>query len=84
MSTIESAAKRAKQTTIWTRAQREALYKVYMRKTGQDGDVWTWRRSLRGYRGFRRTARLDSLMGCVMVPWCGMWLGIERDGHVHS
>lgn len=19
--------------------------------------------------------------GCIMVPWCGMWLGIETDGH---
>lgn len=22
--------------------------------------------------------------GCIMVPWCGMWLGIEKDGHTHS
>ncbi|QWY83490.1 hypothetical protein [Rhizobium phage RHph_X2_28B] len=21
---------------------------------------------------------------CVMVPWNGMWLGIETDGHTHS
>lgn len=21
---------------------------------------------------------------CVMVPWCGMWLGIEQDGYTHS
>ena len=21
---------------------------------------------------------------CIMVPWCGMWLGIERDGYTHS
>ena len=20
----------------------------------------------------------------IMVPWCGMWLGIELDGHTHS
>ncbi len=22
--------------------------------------------------------------GALMVPWKGMWLGIERDGHTHS
>lgn len=22
--------------------------------------------------------------GCVMVPWCGMMLGIEEDGYAHS
>lgn len=21
---------------------------------------------------------------CIMVPWCGMWLGIEKDGYTHS
>lgn len=21
---------------------------------------------------------------CLMLPWCGMWLGIELDGHTHS
>lgn len=20
----------------------------------------------------------------LMLPWCGMWLGIELDGHTHS
>lgn len=34
------------------------------------------------YRQFRRTVRIGS--GCIMVPWCGMWLGIEPDGHTHS
>jgi len=29
-------------------------------------------------------AAYDGLMGCVMLPWCGMWLGIEPDGHTHS
>jgi hypothetical protein len=22
--------------------------------------------------------------GAALVPWCGMWLGIEKDGHTHS
>lgn len=21
---------------------------------------------------------------CIMVPWNGMWLGIEKDGYTHS
>ena len=37
------------------------------------------------YLQFRRTARgLGPRYGCIMVPWCGMWLGIERDGYTHS
>ena len=36
------------------------------------------------YLAFRRTAYNDGIMNCVMVPWCGMWLGIETDGYTHS
>lgn len=31
---------------------------------------------------FRRRARQG--YDCVMIPWCGMWLGIETDGYTHS
>ena len=37
------------------------------------------------YRQFRKT--ISPTFGCdgaVVVPWCGMWLCIERDGYVHS
>ncbi len=34
------------------------------------------------YRQFRRMVRRGS--GCIMVPWCNMWLGIEPDGYTHS
>ena len=34
------------------------------------------------YRQFRRTAQMG--YGCIMVPWCNMWLGIETDGYIHS
>ena len=64
---------------VWTRKQREALYRVYCRPVGG-----TTRTNLRGYRSFRRMASHDALMGCVMVRWCGMWLGIETDGYTHS
>jgi len=64
---------------VLTRAQREALYRVYIRPV--NGTTHT---GIRGYRAFRRMAAYDGLMGCVMLPWCGMWLGIEPDGHTHS
>lgn len=31
---------------------------------------------------FRASVEMGS--GCVMVYWCGMWLGIEPDGYTHS
>lgn len=37
----------------------------------------------REYRAFRRTARYTH-MGCWLVPWCGMIVGIERDGYTHT
>lgn len=34
------------------------------------------------YLQFRRSAQPG--YDCVMVFWCGMWLGIETDGYTHS
>lgn len=34
------------------------------------------------YRQFRATVQKG--FDCLMVNWCGMWLGIEPDGHTHS
>ena len=34
------------------------------------------------YLHFRRTVKQG--WDCLMVPWAGMWLGIERDGYTHS
>ena len=34
------------------------------------------------YLQFRRTAQRG--YDCLMVEWCGMWLGIEKDGYTHS
>jgi hypothetical protein len=60
-----------------TREQVEALKRVYDRRT----DFWEKPKS---YLAFRRTAVVSNLQGCVMVPWCNMWLGIEEDGYTHS
>jgi hypothetical protein len=34
------------------------------------------------YEQFKATAYES--FDCVMVQWCGMWLGIEKDGYTHS
>ena len=54
-----------------TRAQRVALHNLYLR------DPHTT------YRAFRRLQYIDGY-GAVMLKYAGMWLGVERDGHIHS
>jgi len=58
---------------ILTRKQREALKKIYDR-----GPLPIT------YLQFRRTVQYAYHMDCAMVPWQGMWLGIEADGYTHS
>jgi hypothetical protein len=53
------------------KAQRKALHRVWTRDP-QDMTYMQFRRSVQ--HGF----------DCVMVRWCGMWLGIEIDGYTHS
>lgn len=53
-----------------TKAQRQALKKVFDRTQGGS------------YLTFRRT--VEPGWGCIMVPFAGMWLGIEPDGYTHS
>lgn len=60
-------------TAVLSRAQRVALKRVYDRGTSEGT-----------YLRFRRTAQYDHLLDCVMVGFCGMLLGIERDGYTHS
>tara|TARA_R100001086_G_scaffold245869_1_gene177352 strand:+ start:1410 stop:1589 length:180 start_codon:yes stop_codon:yes gene_type:complete len=57
---------------VLTREQRVAIKKLYDRD---------WNKP-ESYLEFRRTVQLG--WDCVMVPWCGMWLGIETDGYTHS
>jgi hypothetical protein len=45
----------------------------------------THRVSSRPYRAFRsQVVGYPDGSGCVMLPWRGMWLGIEKDGYTHS
>lgn len=67
------------------RAQREALARVTTR-IRQD---WATHPSnaenmhaAPTYRDVRRTVQPGP--GCIMVPFAGMWLGIEPDGYTHS
>ena len=65
-----------------TREQRETLKrKCEMQNQSRAAAGW----ELIPYRAFRRlvTPYFDGT-GCIMVPWCGMWLGIERDGYAHT
>ncbi len=84
---------------ILTKGQRTALKRVFdlrplyilpdgIIKSAEIGsrlnlecDVWLTA-PLATYRQFRRT--VQPALGCIMVPWCGMWLGIEPDGYTHS
>jgi len=59
-----------------TPEQQTALRKVYERPIGRPREL--------SWGEFLEPAFNDTLMGCVMVPWAGMWLGIEPDGHTHS
>jgi hypothetical protein len=56
-----------------TKAQRKAI----KRKFDQNPDGAT------SYRQFRKRA-VHGFIDCLMLEWCGMWLGIESDGYTHS
>ena len=57
----------------FTKPQVQALF----RKWNQNDQGMT-------FLAFRRSAYMASYDNCVMVQWCGMWLGIETDGLTHS
>lgn len=58
-------------TEMLNKEQRKALHRVWMR----DPQGMT-------YLQFRRSVHWG--YDCAMVRWCGMWLGIEKDGYTHS
>ncbi len=58
----------------FTKEQTKALKRVYDRDTNVAPS----------YLAFRRTAHKAFIINCLMVPWKGMWLGIEPDGYTHS
>ena len=69
---------------VTTKEQRRALYKVWLRDQKQQPvNILIGPHTYGEYLKFRRTAH-QSHMGCIMLPWKGMWLGIEPDGYTHS
>lgn len=61
---------------ILTRAQRGAVKRAYARLNETERPT---------YREFRQSVQPTfGLDGAVVVPWCDMWLCIERDGYTHS
>jgi hypothetical protein len=58
--------------TKLTEQQKLALYRIYSRDWNKPSS----------YLAFRRTVQQG--FDCIMVPYCGMWLGIETDGYTHS
>lgn len=73
---------------VITRAQRLALKRVYDRQPlyldrAMARDIHVRADDYREtYRSFRR--RAFATKDGLMVRWCGMWLGIEKDGYTHS
>ena len=69
-----------------TKAQRLALKRVYDRTPINHSYHAITKPSLMdsaiGYRAFRKAVQPG--YDCIMIRWCGMWLGIERDGYTHS
>jgi hypothetical protein len=69
------------------KAQRKAVHSVWMRGELVKSNPVPLRREciqrdIQSYRDFRREVQPG--YDCIMVHWCGMWLGIEPDGYTHS
>jgi hypothetical protein len=73
-----------------SKAQRQAVKRVYDRgftygRNNQAGHVAGNSTAPNTYRQFRATVQpIFCGDGAVALPWCGMWLAIERDGLTHS
>ena len=62
---------------VLTREQRKGCFKLYIRTITEETPT-------QSYLQFRRKAEFSHIMGCLMVPYFGMWAGIEPDGYTHS
>lgn len=66
-----------------TKEQRAALVRVYRRAVAETRHTMNAQQYRDfTYRAFRKTVQPGP--GCLMVPFAGMWLGIEPDGYTHS
>jgi hypothetical protein len=72
---------------LLTKPQRKALFALWKRPNSTKLRMTGITESATGtsYRNFRKTVQpLFGGNGCIMVAWCGMWVGIETDGHTHT
>ena len=77
---------------VITRAQREALKRIYDRcplyirisskQPRISSESFYPEQPRITYRELRKL--IQPGYGCIMLPWCGMLLGIEEDGYIHS
>lgn len=63
-----------KQYNDLTKAQMKALRDLHERSP--DG--------AKDYVEFIGRANKALAVDCIMIKWCGMWIGIEPDGYTHS
>jgi hypothetical protein len=60
-----------------TKPQQTALARLVARdKDASRSPAWP------NYRTARKAVHVG--YDCIMIFWCGMWLGIEKDGYTHS
>ena len=57
-----------------TAEQRKSIHALFLRNP--DG--------ANSYKELRQRAVPELCGPAVMLPWCGMWVGIEKDGHRHT
>lgn len=67
-----------------TRPQAEALLRLFSRNDPKPAHARNLTAWWRRYIAFRRTVVRASFDDCILVPWSGMWIGIEKDGYAHS
>jgi len=67
-----------------TKPQAHALERAFSRAEPKPSEPDALRAWWSRFRAFRKTVVHASYDGCILVPWCGMWLGIERDGYSHT
>ena len=78
-----------------TKAQQKALFRIFQRdfpswvtprfRSDPQGRTLAVPMPSTQWRRFRKTV-VPAFCGdgSIMVPWKGLWLGVERDGYTHS
>lgn len=66
---------------VITKAQQKAVLRLWKRDKQSAKERG---RELKSYKQFRKTAHWSHTNDCLMIPFAGMWVGIEKDGYTHS